>query len=133
MLINAGEVKTNSSSMFYYGRLHMDTPVLADQQKVTFIRFDQRIIERIYQELSFGNLSMVVRHIRLNKKQLFPNNVCFYTTVRMHHLQANLGVKRKGLTAIVQATSYIKQILEATSHKTSAVRPPTTHLKDHPN
>ena len=26
------------------------------------------------------------------------------------------------------ATSYIEQILEATSHKTAAVRPPTSHL-----
>ena len=30
-------------------------------------------------------------------------------------------------------TSYIEQILEATSHKTAAVRPPTTHYKIHPN
>ena len=31
------------------------------------------------------------------------------------------------------ATNYIEQILEATSHKIAAVRPPTTHLVDHPN
>ena len=31
------------------------------------------------------------------------------------------------------ATSYIKQILEATSQKTAAVQPPTTHLEYHPN
>ena len=31
------------------------------------------------------------------------------------------------------ATSYIKQVLEATSQKTAAVRPPTTHLEDNPN
>ena len=31
------------------------------------------------------------------------------------------------------ATSYIEQILEATSNKTAAVRPPTTHLENHPN
>ena len=30
-------------------------------------------------------------------------------------------------------TSYIKQILEATSQKTVAVGPPTSHLQDHPN
>ena len=31
------------------------------------------------------------------------------------------------------AMSCIEQVLEATSHKTAAVRPPTTHLKNHPN
>ena len=31
------------------------------------------------------------------------------------------------------ALSYIKQILETASHKTEAVQPTTTHLKDHPN
>ena len=31
------------------------------------------------------------------------------------------------------ATSYIEQILEVTSHKTAAVRPPTSHLSNHQN
>ena len=31
------------------------------------------------------------------------------------------------------ATNYIEQILEETVHKTAAVRPPTTHLENHPN
>ena len=31
------------------------------------------------------------------------------------------------------ATIYIKQILETTSHWTVALQPPTTHLDDHPN
>ena len=31
------------------------------------------------------------------------------------------------------ATSYIEQILETTSHKTAAVLPPTTHLENYPN
>ena len=30
------------------------------------------------------------------------------------------------------ATSYIEQILEATSFKTENVRPPNSHLKNHP-
>ena len=31
------------------------------------------------------------------------------------------------------ATNYISQILEAASHKTATVQPPTTHLEDNPN
>ena len=31
------------------------------------------------------------------------------------------------------AMNYIKQILEATSHKTAAVQSRITHLEDHPN
>ena len=31
------------------------------------------------------------------------------------------------------ATNYIEQILEATTHKNPAVRPPTTHLENNPN
>ena len=38
---------------------------------------------------------------------------------------------RRGLHK--KATSYIEQILEATSPKTVAVRPPSSHLKNHPN
>ena len=33
---------------------------------------------------------------------------------------------------MARETSYSKQILKATSHKTTAVLPPTTHLKDYP-
>ena len=33
MLGIAGEIKMNSSAPFSHGLLHMDTPVLADQQK----------------------------------------------------------------------------------------------------
>ena len=30
-------------------------------------------------------------------------------------------------------TCYIEEILEATSHKTAAVRPPTSYFENHPN
>ena len=44
---------------------------------------------------------------------------------------------RIGLTSIwsidVHAFTSRLQILEATSHKTATVQPPTTHLGDHPN
>ena len=37
MLGNAEVEKTNSWAMFSYGLLHMDTLVLADQQRLTYI------------------------------------------------------------------------------------------------
>ena len=37
MLNTTGEVKTNSVVKFYYELLHMDTPVLADQQSLIYI------------------------------------------------------------------------------------------------
>ena len=37
MLGTAGEVKINSKLTFSYGPLHKDIPVLANQQKLTFI------------------------------------------------------------------------------------------------
>ena len=33
----AGEVRMNSEATFFYGLQHMDTAVLANQQKLTFI------------------------------------------------------------------------------------------------
>ena len=52
----------------------------------------------------------------------------------MHLLDADEAYKEKAWQQLHKdAKSYIKQILEATSHKTAAVRPPLTHLKDHPN
>ena len=39
MLGNAGEVRTNTLETFSYGFLHMDAPVLADQQRLIHIKF----------------------------------------------------------------------------------------------
>ena len=44
-----------------------------------------------------------------------------------------LSVWRNSLTVIAQEMSCIGQILEVISYKTAAVRPPTTHVKNHPN
>ena len=41
LLHTAGKVKLNSKAMFSYGFVHMDTPVLANQQKFTSINFVQ--------------------------------------------------------------------------------------------
>ena len=47
----------------------------------------------------------------------------------MHHMDADLAYKGKaGLELHKNAVSYIELILEATSHKTAAVWPPTSHL-----
>ena len=37
ILYTAGEVRMNSSVTFFYGLLQMDTPVLANQQELTYI------------------------------------------------------------------------------------------------
>ena len=39
MLAMAGEERINSKAMLSYGLQHMDTPVLADQQKPKFMNF----------------------------------------------------------------------------------------------
>ena len=50
------------------------------------------------------------------------------------HLDVDLAYKEKAWQQLHKdAISYIKQILEATSHKAAAVRPPTNHLENHPN
>ena len=38
MLATAGEVRTNSLAIFPYRLLYMDTPVMADKQRLTYIR-----------------------------------------------------------------------------------------------
>ena len=64
----------------------------------------------------------------------FPSSGHVHITVKMHHLDADKARKEKAWRQLHKdSTSYIKQILEATSHKTASLLQPTTHLKDHPN
>ena len=57
-----------------------------------------------------------------------------HTTVCMHHLDADKARREKAWKQLRKdATSYIKQILEASSHKTAVVRLSITHLEDRPN
>ena len=52
----------------------------------------------------------------------------------MHHTDADSALREKACRQLHKdATSYIKQILEATFHFTAAVRSPKTHLEDHRN
>ena len=47
----------------------------------------------------------------------------------MHHMDADWAYREKAKWELHKnVTSYNEQILEATSHKTAAVRPPTSHL-----
>ena len=47
----------------------------------------------------------------------------------MHHIDADEAyIEKTRLELHKNATSYIEQILEAISHETAAVRPPTSHL-----
>ena len=48
----ASEIRMNSYVTFSYGLPHMNTPVLADQQRLTYIRSEQKLgaVERTYQE-----------------------------------------------------------------------------------
>ena len=47
----------------------------------------------------------------------------------MHHVEAEETYREKARWEFHKhATSYIEQIVEVTSHKTTAVRPPTSYL-----
>ena len=68
------------------------------------------------------------------KKIYFLTTTSWYTTVWMHHFDADLVYREKDWRQLHKdATSYINQIPEVTFQKTTAVRPPTTHLEDHPD
>ena len=65
--------------------------------------------------------------------QFLPNSVCVNSTVWMHHMDADLAYRGKArLELHKNAKSYIEQVLEATSHKTTAVQPPISHLENYP-
>ena len=61
--------------------------------------------------------------------QFLPNTGGVNTTRGMHHVDADSMYREKTRRGLYKnATSYIGQVLEATSHKTAAVRPLTSHL-----
>ena len=56
------------------------------------------------------------------------------TTVWMHHLDGNKIFAKKATWELYKnAMCYFEQILEATPHKTAAVWPLTSRLKNHPS
>ena len=72
--------------------------------------------------------------IWLNKTGFLPNCCCVNITVWMYHMNTNKTYREKAKWELHKNdTSYFKQILEATPHKTTAVQLLTFHLKDHPS
>ena len=52
----------------------------------------------------------------------------------MHHLDTNQTYGEKARQQLHKnATSYIEQVVEATPHKTVAIRPSTTYHENHPS
>ena len=77
---------------------------------------------------------MEIIPLRKDKMQFFPNSSRVHTIIWMHHMGADKAYRKKARWQLhKKARSYIEQILEATSHKTAAVLPPTSHRKNHPN
>ena len=69
-----------------------------------------------------------------NKRRYLPRCNYVNTTVWMHHKDANKTHRIKASWEPHKNTpSYLKQILEATPHKTTAVRPLTSYRKNHPS
>ena len=66
--------------------------------------------------------------------QFFPASGRVNSTIWMHHIDADWAYWEKARRELHKnSTSYIEQILEATSHKTTTARPPTSYLLSHPN
>ena len=77
---------------------------------------------------------MEIQFIWLKKTGSFSSDVWVNTTVWMHHMETNKMHKEKERWKLHKnVTSYFEQILETTSHKTVAVQPLTSHLKNHPS
>ena len=66
-----------------------------------------------------------VRPARWIKMQFFSSNGCVDTAIWMHHVDADSAYEEKALRQLHKNT--------VTTHKTAAVRPPTTHQENHPN
>ena len=94
----------------------------------------KKLLTKLKDTIYFISFHMVVRPIRWNKTQFFASSGCVHTNIWMHHLDTDYGYIEKAWCQLhIDATSYIVQILEVTSHKTAAVRQPITHLEDYPN
>ena len=65
------------------------------------------------------------------KKQFFfPSSRSVNTTIWMHQVDADLEYEEKAWQQLHNATS-CTEVLEATPHKTVAVRPPITHHENY--
>ena len=73
--------------------------------------------------------------IRWNKMEFLLSCGCANTTVSTRNTDANKRHEKKKTSRELykNATNYFEQILQAITHKTTAVRPLTSHLKKHPS
>ena len=73
---------------------------------------------------------MEVKLYQQNKSQFLPNNGRVDTAIWMHHMDANKTYGEKAWQQLKKnVANCIEEVLEATPHKTAALRPPTTHHK----
>ena len=73
------------------------------------------------------NIRLVKAWTDINR--FLPSSGCVNSTVWMHHMDADETYREKARRELHKnAMSYIEQILEATSHETTVVRPPTSYL-----
>ena len=62
-------------------------------------------------------------------ERIFLSRIQVDSSVWMHHMDTDKVYRKKVWRKLLKnATNHIEQILEATSHKTEAVRLPTSHL-----
>ena len=62
-------------------------------------------------------------------KRIFPKRGRTSTSIRMHHMETGQAYRENVRRELHKnTTSYIEQIIETISHKTSAIRPPTSYL-----
>ena len=72
---------------------------------------------------------MEVWIFRQNKMKFLPSSGCVNSTIWMNYIDADKVYREKARQELLKnATSYIEQILEVTSHETAAVRAPTSYL-----
>ena len=75
---------------------------------------------------------MEVRPDRWNKTQFFPRSGRISTTTWMDHVDAKKAYGEKAWRQLHRnSSSCIEQFLEATLHKTTTTRPPTTHHENY--
>ena len=77
---------------------------------------------------------MEVRPDRQNEAQFLPGTNRVDTAIWMHYLYANKTVGEEAWRQLHKnVASNIDQVLEATPHKASTIRPPTSHHENYPS
>ena len=84
---------------------------------------------------AINRLSVIWRSDPSDKiKRYFSGSSRVHATIWIHLMDADKAYREKAWQQLQKnAASYNEQILDATSHKTSSIRPPPSHLENHPN